>query len=553
MVTAISNGTVTITATSNDDGAVSESFEVTVDFKVLSLSVSSVGNETSITEDSGTLQLVASVLPEDANDPSVTWSVSDESVATVNTDGLITAVSNGTVNVTANTNDGTEISDSIEITVDILVSDISISTVEDVNAIYTDGGTLQMEAVVTPVSANDPSVSWNVDDESIATISEEGVITAIDNGEVLVTASANDGSGVTVSQTITVDIKVSTLSVMGEGNVSVLNSENGSLQMIATVLPEKANDNTITWSVDNESIASISTEGILTAIGNGTVTVMATANDGSEVFGTTEVTVDILASSITVSSEDDRTIIHEDQGTLQLNALVLPASTNNPNVAWSVSNSAIASIDNNGLLTAFSNGTVTVSATVNDASGVSGTLNITVEILVTSIAVHGSGDQSTIDSEGGTLQMEAVVSPASALDQSVTWSVDDTELATISQDGLLTALSSGTITIIATANDGTEIQGFTEIEISIDRPMGIFDNAAGQINLYPNPSTNWIQIEGIDIQNANIQIFNINGTKVHQEIMLDKNKISLQKLNKGVYFLTIEIEGESIAEKIIVE
>ncbi|MEZ4916349.1 MAG: Ig-like domain-containing protein [Chitinophagales bacterium] len=159
----------------------------------------------------------------------------------------------------------------------------------------------------------------------------------------------------------------------------------------------------------------------------------------------------ILVSSITVQGQGGASTITTNGGTLQMEATVLPTNATDATYTWSITNgTGSASIDANGLLTALTNGTVTVTATANDGSGVTGDAVITISnqiVLVNSISVQGQGGASTITTNGGTLQMEATVLPANASDDTYTWSVaNGTGSATIDANGLLTALTNGTVT-----------------------------------------------------------------------------------------------------------
>jgi uncharacterized protein YjdB len=154
--------------------------------------------------------------------------------------------------------------------------------------------------------------------------------------------------------------------------------------MSAAVLPADATDKTFTWSVtDGTGKATISDTGLLTAVEDGTVTVTATANDGSLVEGSIEITISgqiqtVLVASIAVTGAGDATTITTLAGTLQMSAAVLPADATDKTVTWSVTNgTGSATISDAGLLSAVTDGTVTVTATANDGSGVSGSIDIT--------------------------------------------------------------------------------------------------------------------------------------------------------------------------------
>lgn len=150
-----------------------------------------------------TLQLTATVLPEDATDKSVTWSTSDENVATVD-DGLVTAVAPGTATITATTADGSNLSASCTVTIEpniVLATSIELDLD---NAEMTEGSTTQLTATVLPEDATDKSVAWSTNDETVATVDDSGLVTAVAPGTAIITATTNDGSDLSASCTVTV-------------------------------------------------------------------------------------------------------------------------------------------------------------------------------------------------------------------------------------------------------------------------------------------------------------------------------------------------------------
>ena len=176
---------------------------------------------------------------------------------------------------------------------------------------------------------------------------------------------------------------VSSITVTGATGATTITTLDGILQMNAAVTPTNAVNKTVTWSVTPGATgtASISsTTGLLTALTNGTVTVTATANDGSGIFGTQVITLSnqVAVSSITVTGATGATVAVA--GTLQMSAAVLPANADNAAVTWTVTPGATgtATISATGLLTPATVGTVTVTATANDGSGITGTLEVTI-------------------------------------------------------------------------------------------------------------------------------------------------------------------------------
>ena len=142
-----------------------------------------------------TLQLTATLLPEEATDKSVTWSSSDEKVATVTAEGLVTAVGIGKAVITATTNDGTSLSATCEITVlPVYVTSVTLNYTEYAIEM-TKTKTLQLTSTVLPDNATDKSLTWETSDDTVATVSGTGLVTIWKAGYALITATANDGSG----------------------------------------------------------------------------------------------------------------------------------------------------------------------------------------------------------------------------------------------------------------------------------------------------------------------------------------------------------------------
>jgi uncharacterized protein YjdB len=168
----------------------------------------------------------------------------------------------------------------------------------------------------------------------------------------------------------------------------------------------------------------------------------------------------VLITAITVTGAGGATTITVDEGTLQLTAHIDPHNATNQSVTWTTINgSGSGWCDEYGLFHAVADGTVTARAHSNDGTGIIATLVLTLSnqagvILVTAVTVTGAGSATTIAVDNGTLQMSAHIDPHDATNQNVTWSViPGTGSATITQAGVLTAVSDGTVIVRAIAQD----------------------------------------------------------------------------------------------------
>lgn len=192
---AYKNGTTTITATATDGSGVTASCEVTVNINYPVQGISLNHDAKTFTKAGETLQLTATIYPDSATNKTVTWKSSDKTVATVDESGLVTAVGNGTANITATTEDG-NFKATCQVTVEIPELTLSLDKSE-----LTLTQTEEQQKLTATVSDPEEKVTWLSSDPFVATVTRDGTVTAIANGTATITASAGDK---TVSCTVEV-------------------------------------------------------------------------------------------------------------------------------------------------------------------------------------------------------------------------------------------------------------------------------------------------------------------------------------------------------------
>ncbi|WP_116788844.1 Ig-like domain-containing protein [Flavobacterium psychrotrophum] len=257
-----------------------------------------------ITTDGGTLQLTAAVTPATET---VTWTIAEGSeFATISATGLVTALANGAVTVRATLTSDTTIYDDIEVVISnqvIAVTAVDVAVADDAPAtITTDGGTLQLVATVTPDDASNADVTWAISAGSdFATISEDGLIRALANGTITVTVTTEDGSFTdTIDVVITGQVVVVTsITVTVENNAEpTIVTAGGTLQLVATILPENATDTDVVWTATPVGIVTVDENGLVTAVANGTAVVTATSASGATLSTSINITVNIPVSAV---------------------------------------------------------------------------------------------------------------------------------------------------------------------------------------------------------------------------------------------------------------
>ena len=283
-VTAKGNGTANITIKTKDQGKTATCV-ITVAQWVTGISL----DKTSITLNEGQEQiLIPTVNPSNAADKSLNWTSSNTSVATVNAEGKVTAVSKGTATIKAETKDGSGQYASCSVTVKRIVSSIQLNKTSLVLFRGTSNVSETLTATISPSDASNTSVTWTSSDTSVASVSPSGVVTGKAKGKATITVTANDDSGVQATCEVEVKQYVTSISL----NETSLSLEIGDeVTLSVTILPDNANDKTYTWSSSDNAIASVDNSGKVTAKAKGKSTIKVTANDGNGVDATCSVVV----------------------------------------------------------------------------------------------------------------------------------------------------------------------------------------------------------------------------------------------------------------------
>ena len=225
------------------------------------------------------------------------------------------------------------------------------------------------------------------------------------------------------------------------GDLSLLVGQTG--QLAASISPESAAADTILWATSADSVATVDTSGLVTAVGVGTSSIAATAA-GSGSSAVALVTVGVVAIEMASASLS----LHVGQSS-QLSASIISDVTTTDTIIWSTSDGSLATVDSAGHVTAIGVGNVTITAT-GSVSGSSATALITVggvniEVVPTSLSLL----------DGDTGQLTVSVDPVEAAGQPVTWSSNDATVATVDTAGLVTATGVGGAIISATSVSGS--------------------------------------------------------------------------------------------------
>lgn len=274
LVTAVSPGTTKIRIISEEGGVYSERTYIGTG---TSVRVSGVGFDkaSDVVGIGKSKKLAYTITPENATVKNTFFESSDPAVLTISDDGTATGVKEGTATVTLLTMDG-NFTDSCEVTVIKPVTGVSVSpkTLE-----MMPGESKTLTVTVTPADAGDKSYTFNSSDPSVATVSDDGVVVAQKTGTTTITVITGDE---TITDTCEVTVKAGAEVTGVTINPKTLNIKVGETATVsAAVLPENAGNRNVSFSSSDETVATVSQNGTVTAIKEGSAVITATTESGS--------------------------------------------------------------------------------------------------------------------------------------------------------------------------------------------------------------------------------------------------------------------------------
>ena len=444
IVKGVSVGSATVTATS---GPAHMGAAITVSPAPANSVVISPGSATLFPTQQ--LQLSATVTDAQGNPLSgqtVTWASNNTNVATVSTSGNVVAVAPGTATITAT-------SGAVHGNATITVKLVPVSSV-DVNPSGVSlfiGQTAQLDAVALDsvgdtLSLTGRTVTWKSSKGSVASVNGAGLVTAGNIGNAVITATVDGQQGfasVTVAQ-----VPVANVLVTPSLDTLVLGqSTNLSAQPVDSA-GDPLSGRTVTWNSSDDNVAIVSSTGHVVSQGAGTATISATS-EGHQ-GAATIVVIPVPVATVTVSP-NSKTMTVGDTATFTATTKdaqghVLTGRT----VTWSSDNTAAATVDSTGLVTAVAQGTANITAT---SEGKSGTAAVTVNPVAVGSVVVTPSDTSI--AAGDSVQMAAQPRDAGGnllMGRTVTWSSSNDNTATVSSTGMVNAIAAGpAVTITATS------------------------------------------------------------------------------------------------------
>lgn len=370
--------------------------------------------------------------------PVLTYVSSNPSVATVNSSGLITAQSTiGSCKITVNYHNS-----SADLTLNVIEDVYNITLSENSITKYNDE-TYQINSTCKKDNeiVSNPVIAYSSDNTGIATVDNNGLSTMVSVGICNIIATYNG-----ISDSMSLEVKAHTYEInLSENSTSIIQDGTYNISAICKKDSVIVSNPIITYGSSDATIATVSADGVVTAISVGNCTITCSYFGVNSILNVTVQAKPIVHTySIDLSGNSNSLHLGD---TLQLTAICKDndVTVDSPVITWSSSNESIMTIDSNGLITSIALGSATITGQFN---GVTGTLDLNVIERPHTYTITLSESSKSLYT-GNTYNIVALCTDdGNAVSSPVlSYSSSDANIATISESGLVTAIASGAATI----------------------------------------------------------------------------------------------------------
>ena len=361
-------------------------------------------------------------------------------VATVSGTGLVTAVAEGKAKITVTCTNRKKAYITIKVVDPYKATGIKIA--QGKKATVSMGSTLQLTAQLTPVTAR-TTLTWKSSKAKIATVSATGLVTPIKEGKTKITVSTANKKKASITVTVVDPFKPTGITLAQGGTATLLLGQ--TLTLTPVLAPANAKT-TLTWKSSNTRRVTVS-NGLVTAVGNGTATVTVTSANGVKATLKVESVDPTVAKRVAI---DQTGIQYVNVGeTLQLSATVVPATAATA-LTWKSSRVRYATVDGNGCVTGVARGTCKITVMTANKKKASVTVKVLDPYAPAKVAIAEKGPITL--HVGETAQLTPLLTPTTSK-TTFTWLTNKARIATVSDTGLVTAVKKGTAKItVRTSN-----------------------------------------------------------------------------------------------------
>lgn len=450
MVTAVKVGQTYITAVTEEGYVASCLIKVTQQATGIILDV------TDLTLDVGDTYAVKYTLqPVHSTETSLIWTSQNEEIATVDLEGRITGVSQGTTTIFVKTKSG-----NVEYVFVTVRQSVKGLTLDTTSKKIEKGESFTLKPIFSPTTVTNTNVTWKSSDTGVVTVSEEGKVEGIGAGAAVVTCISEDGKleancVVTVIEIIEITPVPTATITPTEKPVTTIKLNKSSytlgvgksITLKATVKSTKSKK--VKWTSSNTSIAKVNASGKVTGKKVGKCTITAKTTDGSGKTAKCTITVVRQATSVKLNKMYLKMYVG---ASYKLKATIKPKNVTKKSLSWSSSNKDVALVGSGGKVVALSAGrsTITVKTKDNSNKKAKCVIDVIERVPITDITAT---ETSVVMVKGTSQNVAFNISPSNTTDK-VTYSSDNSYVATINDDGTVKARNTGIAVITAKGTSG---------------------------------------------------------------------------------------------------
>lgn len=541
-ITANSVGDATVT------GALADGKKVTINVHVKQpiTSIELSGSDDMIIDKSADIKTkltVSKYYPEKYEQSTdVTWSSSNENIAGISSDGTINPLTTGDVTFTATLNANKNITASRKVKIVATLKDIKINNIKECNVEIGKGKTFTPNVTITPSdTTDDKSITWSSNSDVATVDSKTGVVTGVKGGNATITGK-NNKKTITYTVSVVVPIDKVTIDKTGITNntVTLNKTKNETYKVSAKIGPQDNTeaDNTIKFDSSNKKVAIVSDQGVVTPVAGGTTTIIAYAGKNKV---KDSITINVIVPMEGISLNKSETTINR-KSTEKLIATINPLdTTDSKDITWTSSDSKVATVDKNGVVTGVSKGTAVITA-----SALNGKFTATSIVTVKLVYIDKiTGDDiSLVTGKNDDVTKHISISPENATEtEDINYETDDPSVAYVTPDGkLITGVSEGVANVtVTTSNDKT-----TTLKVTVKNSLNakLVTSQKDSLSYLTDDGAvyNMTDITSKDIDEVRLYASSIDDTVTDSDEYLVKSKLGendkvVGYLDLGLYLL----------------
>lgn len=319
------------------------------------------------------------------------------------------------------------------------------------------GRTTGVRVTATPYIASQRGYIFTISDDSIASINQQGKVKGLKVGQCEMTITSKYDETVSITVPVKVVIPVRKITLEAEPKTIFIGE---TTKVVPSFLPEDATLKEVTFASHNEKIAIVDENGVVTGLGKGRAFITATSKDGT---ASARIAIDVhqQPTAVTLSIRSEKIVAGK---SASIRATLEPRNVSDATVTWTSSDESIATVDKWGKVTAVAPGQVQITAASNADPAVSSSITINVVRLAQTVDFAEEEYTVTINESG---QLSAIVGPEDASDKTVTYKSSNPKIVSVDENGKVTALAPGKVTITATSADGSNRRGRCTVNVHV--------------------------------------------------------------------------------------